>query len=134
MDIPQQSDEIPHVVNRLTLETVLEKMAGTFVFQIEILRIGNGNALDGWHQPLIEFAKQQVDMIRHEAIGVDDAMRRQRMPLLVFRMSLKSEQLSELPIIRPLLKDILMIDTPQHNVVDARTTLFSCFSWHNFFE
>ena len=25
-----------------------------------------------------------------------------------------------------------MIDTPQHNVVDARTTLFSCFSWHNY--
>ena len=46
-------------------------------------------------------------------------------------MRLKSEQLQELPIIRPLLKDILMIDTPEHNMVDARTTLFSCFSWHN---
>ena len=53
------------------------------------------------------------------------------MPLLVFWMRLKSEQLQELPIIRPLLKDILMIDTPEHDVVDARTTLFSCFSWHN---
>jgi len=54
------------------------------------------------------------------------------MTLLVFRMSLKSKQLQELPIIRPLLKDILVIDTPEHNVVDTRTTLFSCFSWHNF--
>ena len=76
MDIPQQSDEITHIVDRLALETVLKKMAGAFIFQIEILRIGNGNALDGWHQPLIEFAKQQVDMIRHEAIGIDNAMRR----------------------------------------------------------
>jgi len=24
-----------------------------------------------------------------------------------------------------------MIDTPEHDVVDTRTTLFSCFSWHN---
>ena len=71
-------------------------------------------------------------MVRHEAIGIDDAMRRQRTPLLVFRMSLKAEKLQELPIIRPLLKDILMIDTPEHNVVDARSTLFSRFSWHNF--
>ena len=54
------------------------------------------------------------------------------MPLLVFWMSLKLEQLQELPVIRSLLKDILMIDTPKHNVVDARTTLFSCFSWHNY--
>ena len=76
MDIPQQSDEIAHIVYGLTLETILEKMAGAFIFQIEILRIGNGNTLDGWHQPFIEFAKQQVDMIRHQAIGVDDAMRR----------------------------------------------------------
>ena len=30
-------------------------------------------------------------MVRHEAIGIDDAMRRQRMPLLVFRMCLESE-------------------------------------------
>ena len=76
MDIPQQSDEIAYIVYRLALETILAKMAGTFIFQIEILRISNGNALDGWHQPLIEFAKQQMDMIRHQAIGVDDAMRR----------------------------------------------------------
>ena len=76
MDIPQQSDEIAHIVYRLALETVLEKMAGTLIFQIEILRIGNGNTFDGWHQPLIELAKQQMDMIRHQAIGVDDAMRR----------------------------------------------------------
>ena len=61
-------------------------------------------------------------------------MWRQRMSLFIFRMCLKSEQLQELPIIRPFLKDILMIDTPEHNVVDARTTLFSRFSWHNISE
>ena len=76
MDIPQQRDEIGHIVYRLALETVLEKMAGAIIFLIEILRIGNGNALDGWHQPFIELTKQQVDMVRHEAIGIDDAMRR----------------------------------------------------------
>ena len=76
MDVPQQRDEIAHVVYRLALETVLEKMAGALIFQIEILRIGNGNALDGWHQPFIELAKQQVDMVRHQAIGIDNAMRR----------------------------------------------------------
>ena len=76
MNIPHQSNEIAHIVYRFALETVLEKMARTFIFQIKILRVGNGNALDGWHQPLVEFAKQQVDMIRHQAIGIDDAMRR----------------------------------------------------------
>ena len=47
MDISQQRDEIAHIVYGLALETVLEKMAGALIFQIEILRIGNGNALDG---------------------------------------------------------------------------------------
>ena len=56
------------------------------------------------------------------------------MPLLVFRMSLKPKQLKKLPIIRPILKDILMIDTPEHDVVYTCTTLFSWFSWHSFFE
>ena len=54
------------------------------------------------------------------------------MPLLVFRMSLKPQQLQELPIVRPILKDILMIDTPEHHVVYTCTTLFSWFSWHSF--
>lgn len=74
MDIPQQRDEIGHIVYRLALETVLEKMAGAIIFLIEILRIGDGDTPDGRHQPLVEFAEQQVHMIRHQAIGIDNAM------------------------------------------------------------
>ena len=53
------------------------------------------------------------------------------MTLFVFRMSLKPQQLQELPIVRALLKNILMIDTPKHYMVDTSTALFSRFSWHN---
>ena len=130
VDIPQQRGEILHIVDRFALETILKEMARVLIMLVEILCIGYSDAFHGSCQPFVQLSNQQMYMIRHQTIGVYDAMRRQRFPVLVFRKCLLFHQTYELPVVLARLEDVLPVDTSQHHVVNSRSALLSQLSWH----
>ena len=100
------------------------------VFVVEILCIGNGNTLNGCHHAFIQFTHQQMYMVRHQTVSIDDDMRRQGLASLVLRKRLHTKQFQKLPVICPVLEDVLVIDAAHHHVVNTRCTLLTLFSRH----
>ena len=121
MDISQHSEEIIVTVHRLALEAVLKQVADSPVFDIIPIYEPSAQALEDLFQALCAFLDQQVDMVSHEAICEQ----------LEFAYCLTVFQdFEELFIIFPVLKNLLLVDTPEHDMVNSAFAFLSRLSWH----
>jgi hypothetical protein len=66
-----------------------------------------------------------MDVIGHQAIGIDDTSRRQIIVIVVDRVDLSSEQFQKAFIVICVIENILTIDTSEHHVIDASSAVFS---------
>lgn len=64
------------------------------------------------------FGNQQMDMIGHQAIGVDVTRNRWH-------------HFDESPVVFGIIKNVLTVNTAQHHMIDACSAWFSWLSWHN---
>ena len=117
-DIAKKCQEIARVITRLALETILKEMTYTAIFLVVIRHIAWS---DGFHylthlQTL--FGNQQMDMIGHQAIGVDVTRNRWH-------------HFDESPVVFGIIKNVLTVNTAQHHMIDACSAWFSWLSWHN---
>ena len=71
MDVSQQHDKVFHTVNRLALETVLEKMSITTVFPIKIVCVCDTQLFNDLTNCLCTLAYQQVDVVAHQTVGIE---------------------------------------------------------------
>ena len=75
MYVTQQGDKITHIVYRLALEAVLEQVPHPTVLLIIMEYIARRNRLDHLAHPPLLLTQQQVNVVRHQAVGVDVAGR-----------------------------------------------------------
>jgi hypothetical protein len=66
-----------------------------------------------------------MDVIGHQAIGIDGTSRRQIFVVVVDRVDLSSEQIQKAFIVIDIVENVLTIDTSEHHVIDARSAVFS---------
>ena len=69
-------------------------------------------------------------MVGHKTIRIEIAMRRQRAAFLILRECLLTQEFNKLPIVVSILKDILVIDTSEHHMINTRSTTYSSTSRH----
>jgi hypothetical protein len=66
-----------------------------------------------------------MDVIGHQAIGIDGTSRRQIFVVVVDRVDLSSEQIQKAFIVIDIVENVMTIDTSEHHVIDARSAVFS---------
>ena len=130
MDITHQGNKVFHRIDRLTTKAVLEEMAITLIFFVEIIRIRDAESFHDRTDVLFLFTYQKVYMIAHQTIGINDTkgLNCNAILIITFSKSLKTNY--HLKIIFIILKDILTVDTSKHDMIDARTTFCSLLSRH----
>jgi hypothetical protein len=74
VDITQKRDEVCHIVDRLTLKSVLEQVSRVLMSIVVILRIGDGDSPDRLRDTLFTFTNQQMYMIGHQTVSIDNAL------------------------------------------------------------
>ena len=73
-----------------------------------------------------------MNVVAHQAIGIEKTEWWQLQPLLVIPVSQSSEDGDHLLVVLIVLKDILTVDASEHHVVNSRTALFPNRSCHRF--
>ena len=133
MYIPEQHCEIGHIVDRLRLETLFEKVAVASVFAVIIVHVGAGNALYCLAHALIALANQEMEMVGHEAVGIIGAVAAAGGALIVIPHPHTVEGCNELVVVFLVLKDILVVDASHHHVEYPRAGWFARLAWHLLF-
>jgi hypothetical protein len=130
MDIPEQDDEILHVVNGLAAKSVLEEMPIAFISLVEVGCISDANSFSDATDVFTLFLYQEMDVVAHQTIGVDGAERWKALPLFVESLYQSSEYQYHLAIIYRILEDVLTINSPEHYMINTRAAFSSYFSSH----
>jgi len=130
--IAEKGEEIGIVVDRLALEPVLEEMSEVDVFLIVTLGVRDTNPFDDGRQGFGGLFDEQVDMVGHQTVCVEETAGRQRFARVIGRKGHHKEQLRETAVVFFVFKDVLPIDSAEHHVVDARPARLSCPSCHIF--
>ena len=91
MDIPQQGNEILNGVNRLTSEPVLKQVTVTLIFLVEIMGVCHGYSLNDITDVLFTLLYQQMELVAHQAIGIEHTEGRKPYPLLIIPLRLPSK-------------------------------------------
>lgn len=121
MDVSDERDEVSHIVDGFALEAVLEQLALALVLLVVMDSIRDANALDDRRQSLGTLSDEEMNMVGHEAIGVEGATGWKRMTELVDRTGDLFDQFQKLPEILGIFEDVLLVDTSEHYVIDAST-------------
>jgi hypothetical protein len=122
--IPQKQHEVVFIVYRLAPESVLKHGPQMLIFFVIVPGIAHTDTLDR-SQRVIFLPDQKMDVIGHQAIGIDGTLRRQIFVVVVDRVDLSSEQIQKAFIVIDIVENVLTIDTSEHHVIDARSAVFS---------
>jgi len=128
MDVTDQREEVIHVANGFTPESVLEEMAHAFIASVEIGRVGDSDALDDASDGLVLLFDEQMNVIGHQAVSIEITLRRQGRSQLVLGVDLLVEDLDELPIVLIVEEDVLTVDAAEHHVIHASWACLSRFA------
>ena len=104
------------LVRRFALEAFFEEVAVAPVLSIIIVHVGAGYALHGLAHALFALTDEQVEVVRHETVGIVGAVAAARVALIVIPHPHTVEGGDELVVVLLVLKDILMIDASHHHV------------------
>ena len=123
MNISHKRHEILDIVDWFTEETVLEQMTITFIFAIIVTGICNSYTLDTFSNLFILLSHQQMYMVGHQTVGIESAMRGKNMAIVIMSDYQPIENLEELDVVLIIFKDVLLVDTTKHDMIDACCTL-----------
>jgi len=121
MDVADQFQQVGIRIDQKRLEPPLEKMSGALLAPIEILRVAKGKVLDDFRQGNLRDLHGKMDMIVHEAVGVNTV-------LVALDSRLKKQQ--ESGAIRAVGKDGVATVTAQHHVVKGAGIVDARFAGH----
>ena len=121
MNVSEQDNEILDAVYGLASEPVLKQMAVAFVFFVEIVGKSYTDSLHDVTDMLFTLLDQQMNVVAHQAIGIEKTEWWQLQPLLVIPVSQSSEDGDHLLVVLIVLKDILTVDASEHHLVNTRT-------------
>lgn len=71
MDVSQEGGEVVHVVDRLRFESLAEEVTVAPVLVVIVIDVAAGDALHGHGKVVVALANEQMEVIRHEAVGVE---------------------------------------------------------------
>lgn len=108
MDVADQFQQVGVRIDQKRFEPPLEKMSGALFAPIEILRVAKGKVLDDFRQRNLRDLHGKMDVIVHEAVGVNTV-------LVALDSRLKKQQ--ESGSIRAVGKDGVATVAAQHHVV-----------------
>ena len=77
VNVAQECNKIGDIIDRLTLEAVLEEMARARVFAVEVERIADSKGLDGITDFFFVNLQENMYVIGHETVGIDGTEGRQ---------------------------------------------------------
>ena len=120
MYIAQESEEIGHVVDRLTLESVLEEMSYALILLIEIIDIARSEGLYHFTYSPGFLLYEQMAVVPHQAIGVDGACGRSewRAVWIVLQMKV-GEDIEHVLVVLVVLENLLAVDASHHDMIDS---------------
>jgi hypothetical protein len=61
-------------------------------------------------------------VVGHQTIGIDDAVRWQRLMAFIFRMSQSSQRFEKGLIVVDIIENVLTVYSSEHHMIDARST------------
>jgi hypothetical protein len=62
-------------------------------------------------------------MVGHQTVGIESAMSGKNMAIVIMSDYQPIENLEELDVVLVILKDVLLVDTTKHNMIDACRTM-----------
>ena len=130
VNIAQQGDKVSRVTDRLTTETVMEQRAQMAMPFVVVTDIGHTNAFHHSADVFGTLGNEQMDVIIHQAIGVDVAIRGQRLAVAVLGRSDRTKYLEEFGAVLVVNEDVAAINATQHYVVNTGIAMLSALTWH----
>ena len=130
VNVAQQGDEIIRVVDRLTAEPVVKQGAETLMPLVIVADIGNADAFHHCADVLGALGNKQMDVIIHQAIGVDVAIRGQWLAVAVLRSRDRTKNFEELAAVLIVGKNVTTVNATQHYVVNTGIAMLSALTWH----
>ena len=107
-------------------------MAIAPVLSIIIVHVGAGYALHGLSHALLALTDEQVEVVRHEAVGVIGAVASAGVAFVIVAHSHPVKGCDELEVVFLVLKDILVVDASHHHVEYPRARFCAWLSGHLF--
>lgn len=83
VNVAQECNKIGDIIDRLTLEAVLEEMARARVFAVEVERIADSKGLDGITDFFFVNLQENMYVIGHETVGIDGTEGRKAIAKLI---------------------------------------------------
>ena len=105
-------------------------MSATHVLAVVVIDICVSDALERLAHFFLTLAKEQVEVVGHEAVGVIGAVLSGGKALVVVADAEPLHALHEVLIIFRVLEDYLVVDSAHHHVIDAGGGGMSRCSWH----
>jgi hypothetical protein len=121
VDVSQQGGKVSHVVHGFRLESIPEEMAVATVFAIVIEHIATGYSLDGLAHAFASLTNQQMQMVRHQAIGIKNAIAPTRRSFVIVSETHSVESGDELEVVLLIVEYFLVVYSAHHDVVDTRS-------------
>ena len=105
-------------------------MPAAHVLAVVVIDVRVGDALERLTHFFLALAKEQVEVVGHEAVGVIGAVLSGGKALVVVADAEPLHALHEVLIIFRVFEDYLVVDSAHHHVVDAGGGGMSRRSWH----
>ena len=97
-------------------------MADSLIFQIVPINKSAANAFEDQIKRLFSFLQKEMNMVSHQAVGIE---------LVLAHFFAFPQNRQKTKIVFFVFKYLLLVDPPQHNVVDAGGAFLSLRSWHS---
>ena len=107
-------------------------MSVTSVLAVVIVNIAAGYPLHSLTDFLVTFLHQQMEMITHQTISIEDTVTAARIPFVIIAKPHPVKGVDKLPAVFLILKDSLMVNTTHHDVEYPCTRFLPCLTWHIF--
>jgi len=130
MDECEYGGELVDGIYGLRTETVLEEVPAALILAVEVVDVSVSNTFQRLPDFFLTFADEQMEMVRHEAVGIVRAVLSGGHPLVIVTDAKSFHTGHEVLIIFRVLEDQLMVDSAHHHMIDAGRGSMSWCSWH----
>ena len=131
MYVPQQGDEVVHVIAGFTFKPFLEQVAYALVLLVIVEHIAAGQTLDDLGDLPVALTDEQVEVVGHkapriEATGTDG----QERALLVVLERQFVEYLDKPLAVFVIIEDVAAVHAAHHDVINSCARGTTCLSGH----
>ena len=122
MDVSQKCKEVGIVIDGLTAKPILKNGTHMLILLIIMPSISHSKAFHHRGESFLLLLYKEMDVVGHQTIGKDDAVRWQRPMAFVFRMRQPSQRFEEGLIVVDIIENVLTVYSSEHHMIDARST------------